>query len=172
MPLAGRTWRFYGKYQSFSIEDTPMRAFIVLVDPRAGKVGINIKDSALPDKVMRFEGLINLFGGKVDEGETPEATVRRELTEEIPGFVNQGSIDAMKLAVVEDDYVVFAAETDLSGHRHTRDTDRIGQLAKVCREGDGCVRTIGFIKRSPDEFFVAPEIKAAIIAGYEAIASA
>lgn len=147
-----------------------MRAFIVLVDPRTGKVGINIKDSVLPEKVMCFEGLTNLFGGKVEEGETPEAAIRRELPEEIPGFVNNESIDAMKLVVTAKDYVVFAAETDLSGHRRTRDTDRIGQLAKVCREGDGCVRTIAFIRRAHDMFFVAPEIKAAIIACYEAIA--
>lgn len=136
-----------------------MKVYAVLVDTDKKVVGLNIKDSTLPDKVKQYEGKIGFFGGKVESGESHLEAVNRELEEEIPGFVN-GEPEVVYEAV---NAVFYKVECDLSGHRHTRDTDRIGQLAKVCREGDGVVRSFNYILRSSEDDYVHSSFKDVLV---------
>lgn len=144
-----------------------MRVYAVLFDDQNGTVGINLKDSTLPKQAMQFEGLMTLFGGRVEKGEDPRTALKRELDEEIPGFISHDDFLKANVLIETSDTIIFAIKTDLSGHRHTRETDRIGQLAKVCREGDGVVRTIRYIKRADTSCFVSGLIKRALLLAFK-----
>jgi 8-oxo-dGTP pyrophosphatase MutT (NUDIX family) len=147
-----------------------MRVFAVLVDPATGRVGLNQKDGLLPEKVARFEGLINLFGGAIEDGETFEQALARELEEEIPGFVHSRELERARRVSEDDQFVIFAVPTDLEGHRHTRGNDRITLLMRCCMEGEAIVRTIGFVRRASNDFFIDPKIRRVIIEAYEMFA--
>lgn len=139
------------------------------MDVNEKKVGLNLKDSTLPEAWLIHEGLINLFGGGIEEGEDPETALKRELDEEIPGFVSEDLLTQAVRVHEDDQIIVFAVPADLKGHRHTRDTDQIGRLAKLCKEGDAIVRTIGFVQRASAAFFVEG-VQGVVIKAYEALA--
>lgn len=151
------------------------KVYAVLVDLATGKVGIKLIDSTLHPSVSDLEGKISLFGGTINNDEISEDALVRELEEEIPGFVAAHDVIRARLVIETDrpsaTLHVYAVPTDLSGHRHTRDSDRIGQLAKACREGDGVVRTFGFILNSDELLFLDPLFKTAIINAYDVLRS-
>lgn len=149
-----------------------MRVYAVLVSFDSNTVGVNLKDSTLPSKLAAYEGLIGLFGGAIEPGETSKDALVREIREEIPGFLPElesGNFDNVTdLGVrydelMKDHYHLYAVLTDLSGHRKTRATDRIGQLSRVFLEGDAVVRTSNYIRSCPPNMFVSPTIKQCIL---------
>jgi len=131
------------------------RVFAVLVDVKSpGRVGVNMKDSTEED--WTFEGRIGLFGGEMEPNETTREALERHLARAVPGFL--ADEDLVKAQIVHDDAMgcVYAVPTDLSGDSKTRDRDRIGALASCCREGDGVVRRIEFVRNRMRSWFLHP----------------
>lgn len=112
----------------------------------------------MPERLHSFEHKISCFGGALNPGEDLLIGLKRECQEEIPGFLTEAEINSAVMIFENDEATIFAIETDLSGHRKTRATDRIGNLARVCLEGDGIVRSFTFVKQASDDAFAFPEL--------------
>lgn len=144
-----------------------MRVFAILIDRGANRVGLNIKNVTLPERVRQYEGKIALFGGKVEDGESLREALARELAEEVPGFLTHDAVGNAREILADRGVAVFAVDTDLSGTRHNRKTSRIGQLARCCQEGDGVVRSKGFVEDAGENLFVDPLIKRVILQAFD-----
>ncbi|OGH84990.1 MAG: hypothetical protein A2493_01400 [Candidatus Magasanikbacteria bacterium RIFOXYC12_FULL_33_11] len=139
-----------------------MRVYVVICDAQTSRVALNIKDATLPENLTMYEGMVGLFGGKKEEGETLRMALERELREEIPNFVRQEDLETLQVCLEAEGVVIFSLQTDLSGDRHNRANSRIGQLAATCKEGDGVVCSFDWVAREPTGSFLEPVIHEAI----------
>lgn len=121
------------------------RVYIVLIDSINKRVGLNMKDCTLPAKHLHHEGMYGLFGGQIENDETPWEAAIRELSEEINQDIFSYSSINIKYFNTIGHFTYYSLEVDLSGDKTNRSTSCIGKLASACMEGDGLVRTFDFI---------------------------
>lgn len=140
----------------------PMRVYALLYDAGTSRVALNLKDCALPPRLAEYEGKIGLFGGAVEPGESYTQAVRREMAEEVPGFEYDLGEDPPVAEIPNEPFPgrVFLVRTSLAGTRNNR--GRIGVLARVCREGDGIVRSVAWALRQPPEDWIHPGLPVAL----------
>ena len=83
----------------------------------------------MPPKLAQFEGTTSFFGGKIEDGETPQGAMERELREELAWSAD---FDAMGPGIRLDDMggaAFFAVDIGVL------DEDRLRGYASVCAEG-------------------------------------
>lgn len=132
------------------------RVYALIYDDKVGRVLLNRKDGLLPKKLAAFEGLIGLFGGKIEDGETPTSGLVRELAEEIPGI----SFDLSELKSIDiplwqnEEAQVFFIPYDLSGDNKSAPSVHEIRIA-VCKGGEGepMLASYDWLDRQPQEAF-------------------
>lgn len=72
---------------------------LVVYDPRRGCFLLQRKDNTYP--VGGLQRTLSLFGGEVEEGESPLAAVRREVAEELPGCSERLLVEVTEVWVAE-----------------------------------------------------------------------
>ncbi len=114
------------------------RVYALIYDDVSRRLLLNRKDALLPPKLATFEGLIGLFGGKIEEGEGPIEGLVRELNEEIPGIsFNLESVKSINVPLSgTDEAEVFFIPYDLSGDNKSAPSVHEIRTA-VCRGGEG-----------------------------------
>jgi len=127
--------------------------------PRAG-VLVN-KKRFVPNKLLRWEGRIGLFGGAVAEGEALRFAVKREMGEGLPGVDQLIDIDALPERLGSHAAWIFSGSyprpTKAPLGYFTEDDFR--EIAGVCREGVADVLFAAEIEALGPEAFAYPELR-------------
>lgn len=111
----------------------------------------------MPPKLAHFEGFGGLFGGAADEGETPEQTLRREMSEELPLL----DISKLDMSLLEShDHITI---TPL--HCGEWSQELYQKLAGCCREGEVDILTLGCWDLVEDNRapFITPAVREVIV---------
>ena len=103
----------------------------------------------MPQKYMKWQGKIGLFGGKIDEGETPNAAITRELVEEL-GMV-----------LIDEPEVIHEAEGLVVYHANIGQFNQgtMTNLAGRCTEGLLDVFDRVRLEATREDEFVFPILK-------------
>lgn len=138
------------------------RVYALIYDDKAQRALFNRKDGLLPLKLAAFKGLIGLFGGKIEENETPREGLIRELAEEIPD-VSFDLTSAKSISVPlwqNEEAEVFYIPYDLSGDNKSAPSIHKIRVA-VCMGGEGepLLATYNWLEKQPAEAF-APGVYA------------
>lgn len=132
------------------------RVYALIYDDKTRRLLLNRKDGLLPPNLAAFEGLIGLFGGKIEDGETPMEGLIRELNEEIPGIsFDLDSLQFINVSLWQNEEVqIFFVPYDLSGDNKSAPSVHEIRIA-VCRGGEGepMLVTYDWLERQPKEAF-------------------
>lgn len=128
------------------------RVYGVLVDRETRRVLVNTKDGLLPQKLARYEGLICLFGGGVEPGESDLEALMRELGEELGASAQSLDMTTARMAVKNEQVTVFSVAADLSGDH--KSATNINRYRHACEEGEASLRTFDWIANSAESLYV------------------
>ncbi len=131
---------------------TQHRVYAVLVDRETRRILVNVKDGLLPDKLAGFEGLVCLFGGGVEPGETNFQALKRELREELGEFALMLDLKTAREAIHNEEVTVFSVAANLSGDH--KSAPHVHLFSHACMEGEASLRTFDWLERSNPSLFV------------------
>ena len=128
------------------------RVYAVLVDRENRRLLMNTKDGLLPPKLRKYEGLICLFGGGMEPGETELETLARELKEELGDASDHLDLSTARIAVSNEQVTVFSVAADLSGNH--KFAPNVHLFTHACIEGEASLRTFDWLEAAPESLFV------------------
>jgi hypothetical protein len=157
----------------------PRRVFVIpfgFFTRNSGRVSaavfLNRKDIYLPDGKGKnhFENKLLMFGGAVEEGETNQVALLRELSEEAPGWYNRARLTGTSKSVyglpAESGFALLHEDNDFSIYACAVDVGQVSHrmFSNCCTEGEVAAYTLDSIGAVPNSHFGGgPPMKEAVL---------